>query len=57
MLNHLLGDLTLVELGDLIVAELLVTVLLEYFGESTIRVTVLLEYLDHAFLHVVTFVL
>ena len=26
-----------------------VTLLLEYFGECTIRVTVLLEYLDHAF--------
>jgi len=53
------GDFTLVELStgltlavphDLIVAEhvFLVTLLLEYFGECTIRVTVLLEYLSQS---------
>jgi len=44
-----MGDLTLVEPRDLIVAELsfIMTILLEYFfGECTIRMTVLLEYLN-----------
>jgi len=48
-LNSLLDDLTVAEplSGDLIVV-FLMTLLLEYFGECTIRVTVLLEYLDCA---------
>ena len=46
-----MGDLTLVEPCDFLVAELtfLVTLLLEYFGECIIRVTILFEYLDRAF--------